>query len=291
MAGMVLAVDDVSKAYRKNFRQRIALRHVGLQVGARQIVGLLGPNGAGKTTLLKIITGITRPDSGRVRLFDEEDATAARRRLGFLPENPEFFRNVTPIELLSFSLRLSGLPLQLGKIDKLLHFVNLHAERNEHVRKFSKGMIQRLGIAQAIIHEPELLVLDEPMSGLDPLGRRMIADIIASYHGTGKTILFATHDLDDIEALCSEVVVLNGGQIVFRESIARLRSRCQVRIDAEGDGQQKTYRANNEKEMWEVLDEIRIRGLKPVRFQSGIPAFLEKYYEGQVQPDITHPVS
>lgn len=278
---MIIEVENISKIYKKKWQEIYALKNVTFKVENNQILGILGPNGAGKTTLLKILTGITTPDNNikTLKLLDSGDIKAVKHRIGFLPENPEFIKNISAYELLKFSLRISGNDYNKDRIDELLKNVNLYHERNEKVRNFSKGMMQRIGIAQAIVHSPELLILDEPMSGLDPPGRRMVIDIIDTYFKEGKTILFSTHNLDDIEALCTDVLVLNKGQIRLERSLSSLRENCNYKIQVEIGTKKRMYDVEGDKQFWGVLDEIRIKEQKILKIQSGISRDLEKYYD------------
>jgi ABC-type multidrug transport system ATPase subunit len=278
---MIIEVENLSKVYKKNFKKIHALKNIGFKVEKNKILGILGPNGAGKTTLLKILTGITSPEknSGPLTMLDSADIKAVKHRIGFLPENPEFLRNISAYELLEFSLDISGVPFDDGRIRELLETVNLFNERNEKVKNFSKGMRQRIGIAQAIAHKPELLILDEPMSGLDPPGRRMVIDIIDTYYREGKTILFSTHNLDDIEALCTDVMVLNHGEIQLEKSLSVLRQKSSFRIEVDEEGQRKVYHVEDDKHLWETLADIKKKNLKVIKIQSGIAGQLEKYYD------------
>jgi ABC-2 type transport system ATP-binding protein len=277
---MIIEVENLKKVYKKNFRTVYALKGIGFQLEKNKILGILGPNGAGKTTLLKIITGITTPDkdSGGVKLFGSGNIGEVKGRIGFLPENPEFFRNISARELLEFSLRVSGGPYDSRRIDDMLKRVNLFHERNERVKNFSKGMRQRIGIAQAIIHSPELLILDEPMSGLDPPGRRMVIDLIEHYYKEGRTIIFSTHNLDDIEALCTDVMVLNGGEILLEKSLRQLRRNSSYRIELEGETGKQVVTAENAEGLWQILEQAKDGGVRIVKVQSGIARQLEEYY-------------
>lgn len=278
---MIIEVENLSKVYKKNFKKIHALKNIGFKVEKNKILGILGPNGAGKTTLLKILTGITSPEknSGPLTMLDSADIKAVKHRIGFLPENPEFLRNISAYELLKFSLDISGVPFDDERIRELLETVNLFNERNEKVKNFSKGMRQRIGIAQAIAHKPELLILDEPMSGLDPPGRRMVIDIIDTYYREGKTILFSTHNLDDIEALCTDVMVLNHGEIQLEKSLSLLRQKSSFKIEVDEEGRKKVYHVEDDKHLWETLADIKKKNLKVIKIQSGIAGQLEKYYD------------
>jgi ABC-2 type transport system ATP-binding protein len=200
------------------FRSRVeAVRGVSFEVCRGGIFGLLGPNGAGKTTILKVLMGLIRPDAGTLRILGRDARQpASRRRVGFLPENPYFHEYLTPRELLEFYGRLLG--LGAGEIrrqrDELIERVGLADAARRPLRKFSKGMLQRIGLAQALLGDPELLVLDEPMSGLDPLGRRLISDLIEERHRAGVTVVFSSHILSDVERLCDRVVILHRGRKV-----------------------------------------------------------------------------
>ncbi len=276
----IIEIESLSKIYKKNFRQVHALKNISFNVEKNRILGILGPNGAGKTTLLKIITGISLPEkkSGKIKLFDSENIHSIKNRIGFLPENPEFFKNISAYELLEFSLNISGSDKNKSKIDDMLKRVNLFHERNEKVKNFSKGMRQRIGIAQAIIHSPDLLILDEPMSGLDPQGRHMVIELINDSHNEGKTILFSTHDLDDIEALCSHVMVLVKGEILLEKSLSELREKCSYKIETENKTGKTVYTAANEPELWKIMEKTKSDGSKIIRVQSGIAEQLEQFY-------------
>ncbi|MCP5102386.1 MAG: ABC transporter ATP-binding protein [bacterium] len=281
---MIIEVENLNKVYKKNLKKIHALKNVSFKVEKKKVLGILGPNGAGKTTLLKIITGITRPetgekDAGSVKLLGSGDITTVKQRIGFLPENPEFLENISASELLAFSLTISGVSLDGERIHDVLKMVKLFDERNERVKSFSKGMRQRIGIAQAIVHAPELLILDEPMSGLDPPGRRMVIDIINNYYRTGKTVLFSTHNLDDIEALCTDVMVLTNGEIQLEKSLAHLRQKSSYKIEVESGGEKTVFDAEDDSQLWEKLAEIKQQNVKIIKIQSGISRQLEKYYE------------
>lgn len=279
----IIEVEQLSKIYKKNFKKIHALNAIGFTVKKNCILGILGPNGAGKTTLLKLLTGIISPAKGPglIRILGAEDLKSIKHRIGFLPENPEFFKNISAYELLEFALKISGTEFNKERILELLKQVNLYRERNERVKQFSKGMRQRIGVAQAVIHKPELLILDEPMSGLDPPGRRMVTDIISDYHKEGKTILFSTHNLDDIEALCTDVMVLNKGSIMLEKSLSQLREKSTFKIEVESEDGKTAYWAENATALWQRLEEVKNSGLRIIKVQSGIAQQLEDYYDDQ----------
>ncbi|MGB5995399.1 MAG: ABC transporter ATP-binding protein, partial [Candidatus Deferrimicrobiaceae bacterium] len=201
----MISVTGIFKSYPTGFwRKRIrVLSDLNFTVERNEIVGFLGPNGAGKTTTIKILNGLAFPDSGNVRLFGEEAGmrAAARGRIGFMPEQPYFYEYLTGEEFLGLCGHLNG--LSRGEIASrsraMLGRVGLDDARNTAVRKYSKGMMQRLGLAQALLHDPELVILDEPMSGLDPVGRMEVRNLIRELKGSGKTIFFSTHIVSDVE--------------------------------------------------------------------------------------------
>jgi len=228
----------LEKTYKTGFwhqKQKIGLKNLSLEVPQGEVFGFLGPNGAGKTTTLKILMRLIFPSEGRALILgrDWRDA-AVRSRIGFLPEQPYFYDHLTPIELLNYYGTLAGVSVadRRLRIPKLLERVGLADQGRVPLRKFSKGMLQRIGIAQAVLHEPEVVFLDEPMSGLDPVGRRDVRDFIASLNREGKTIFFSTHILSDAEALCDRVAVLNQGELravgVVSDLVAQHRSRFEV---------------------------------------------------------------
>lgn len=207
---------DYFAGFWRNRRVR-ALDKLNLRVEAGEVFGLLGPNGAGKTTTFKILTGLIRPTAGTARILGAAvDDTRMRARIGYLPEQPYFYEYLSAREFLVYCGALCDLPGTEAKqrADKLLTQVGLADSADQQLRKFSKGMLQRVGLAQALINDPEVLCLDEPMSGLDPLGRREVRDLIADLRARGKTVLFSSHILTDVETLCDHVAILNRGRLV-----------------------------------------------------------------------------
>jgi ABC-2 type transport system ATP-binding protein len=198
-------------------RPRRALDHLTLDVAAGEVFGFLGPNGAGKTTTLKLLLQLVFPTSGEGRLLGRPlGDRAAKQRLGYLPEHPYFYDYLTAEELLRYFAGLFGVrgPAAAARVTALLDEVGIGAERRMPLRKFSKGMLQRVGIAQALLNDPELVILDEPMSGLDPLGRRDVRALILRLRDRGVTVFFSSHVLSDAEALCSRVAILAKGRLV-----------------------------------------------------------------------------
>ncbi len=209
----------LEKHYQVGFwkkRRKDALKPLTLRVEEGEIFGYLGPNGAGKTTTLRLLMGLVYPSGGSAKilgcdLFDPH----MKAQIGFLPEQPYFYDHLTARELLEYYAQLSGVEAKIRskKVDASLARVGMADSANTQLRKFSKGMLQRVGIAQAIVHDPKLILLDEPMSGLDPIGRREVRDLIQELNEQGKTIFFSTHILSDAETLCDRVAVLNKGEL------------------------------------------------------------------------------
>lgn len=219
---------ELTKDYAVGFwrtRPRRALDRLTLEVAPGEVFGLLGPNGAGKTTTLKLLMQLIYPTSGRAEILGRPVGDAAvKRRIGYLAENPYYYDYLTAEELLSYFASLFGYrgDERTRRVSTLLDLVGIGAERRLPLRKFSKGMLQRVGIAQAIINDPEVVFLDEPMSGLDPIGRREMRSLILSLRDRGCTLFFSSHILPDAEALCSRVAILANGRLVADGALADL---------------------------------------------------------------------
>jgi len=213
-----LRIEGLTKEFRLGLgRQRVvALDRLDLEVEPGEIFGFLGHNGAGKTTTIKLLLGLLAPTAGRAWILDRPiQDVAVKQHVGFLPESPYFYEYLTAAEFLTFYGQLFGLSRQAlaKKIDDLLTMVSLADARHLPLRKFSKGMLQRIGLAQALVNDPQVVILDEPMSGLDPIGRRDVRDIILRLKDEGKTIFFSTHILPDVEMICDRVGILVKGQL------------------------------------------------------------------------------
>lgn len=216
-----------------------ALKPLTLSVERGEVFGYLGPNGAGKTTTLRLLMGLVFPSGGSARILDcELDDPKMKARIGFLPEQPYFYDYLTPRELLRYYAQLSGVAgKEIGpRSERVLGRVGMAESGNTPMKKLSKGMLQRVGIAQAIVHDPELLFLDEPMSGLDPIGRREVRDLIQELNEEGKTIFFSTHILSDAETLCDRVAVLNRGTLRGIGVVADLMREVSGRVEVTWHG-------------------------------------------------------
>jgi ABC-2 type transport system ATP-binding protein len=228
---MASAIDilELTKDYPVGFwrpRPYRALDRLTLSVEPGEVFGFLGPNGAGKTTTLKLLMQLVFPTSGSASILGRPVGDLeVRRRIGYLPENPYFYDNLTAEELLHYFARLFGMRAadRTARVEQLLDRVGLGAERRMQLRKYSKGMVQRVGIAQALINDPDVVFLDEPMSGLDPLGRRDIRALILELRDKGTTVFFSSHILSDAEALCSRAAIVAGGRLATSGRLSEMR--------------------------------------------------------------------
>jgi ABC-2 type transport system ATP-binding protein len=229
-------VRDLRKTFRTPFRRKKveALRGVTFQVTRGHIFGFVGPNGAGKTTTIRTLMGLIRPTGGAATILGHAiPSRAARFKVGFLPEAPYFYDYLTTPELLDLAGRLFGVPadVRTKRADELIDRVGLGRARSQSLKKFSKGMLQRAGLAQALMNDPELVVLDEPMSGLDPIGRKEVRELILELRDQGKTVFFSSHILTDVEAIADHVAIIARGQLQAQGTPAELVKRTILGID------------------------------------------------------------
>lgn len=214
----MITLSNVSKEFREGIRgKRVkAIEDLSLEVNQGEVFGFLGPNGAGKSTTIKVLMNLIYPDRGSASIAGRDvHETEGRRHVGYLPENPYFYDYLTAEELLWFGGRTSGMTGARirERTTQLLERVSLTEARKRPLRTYSKGMVQRAGLALALIHEPDVVILDEPMSGLDPLGRKMVGDLIVELKGEGKTVFFSSHILNDVERFCDRAGIIVGGKL------------------------------------------------------------------------------
>lgn len=214
----IISFNNISKDYKIGFRKKkTALKDFSLDISEGEVFGFLGPNGAGKSTAIKIILNLIFPTHGKAGILGKDVGDKdIRKFVGYLPENPYFYDYLNPLELLKFAGKTSG--MDSGKIkqktDELLNTVGLWNERKRVIRSYSKGMVQRVGLALALIHDPKVVILDEPMTGLDPIGRRQVIDLILKLKSEGKTVFFSSHIIEDIERVCDRIGILVNGSLV-----------------------------------------------------------------------------
>lgn len=303
---LAIEILGLEKTYNVGFwgkTPKHALRPLHLNVEEGEIFGFLGPNGAGKTTTLKLLMGLVFPTSGTARILGMElDDPRMKAQIGFLPEQPYFYDYLTARELLEYYAQLSGVAAKerSRKADEVLAKVGLPNVAGLQLRKFSKGMLQRVGIAQAILHDPKLLFFDEPMSGLDPLGRRDVRDLMEQLKHEGKTVFFSTHILPDAEALCDRVAVIHDGELKGVGAVADLTSGVRGKIEIIWSGRiippafkglgadchvtGDTVRAIVSEECQDAaLDALRNAHLRLISL-SPVRNSLEAYYVSKLQP-------
>ena len=288
MGEPIIELIGLSKTFHVGFRRKRvdAVRELSLRVEPGEIFGLIGPNGAGKTTTIKMLTGLIRPSSGTMRLLGHDGFDRhCSRKLGYLPETSYYYESLTASEILDFYAKLYGIRENRDKIvSQWIERVGLGHARHKRLGQFSKGMLQRIGLAQALIGDPELVILDEPQSGLDPLGRRDVADLIRECQKSGKTIFFSSHILPDVERLCDRVGVIRQGRMevvgTLRELLAgdrhveimvrgeqagafgqALSSHKGVTVSVRGDGVAVSLAPGAAQDVNQVLQEAIGRGL------------------------------
>jgi len=225
----VLKIEDLHKSFNMGFipKKKKILKGISLSVEQGEIFGYLGPNGAGKTTTLKCILGLIFPQKGKIEIFGHPHLSLkAKEQIGFLPENPYFYDHLTASEFLNFYSQLFIMEKNKKeeKIKNLLRLVDLEQSADLQLRKFSRGMLQRIGVAQALLNDPSLVLLDEPLGGLDPLGRKEIRDIIVHLKEEGKTVFLCSHILQDIEMICNRVAIIVNGRIINQGALQDLIS-------------------------------------------------------------------
>lgn len=234
----VIEITNLTKDYQVGFLKKKsyrALDHLSLEVRRGEIFGFLGPNGAGKTTTLKLLMRLIFPTAGTARILGRSiDDVETRARIGYLPENPYFYDYLTGRELLMYTSALFGVPKKQAseRAGELLAAVGLDDERaDRQLRKYSKGMLQRIGIAQALVNDPEILFFDEPMSGLDPIGRREVRDLLLSLRSQNKTVFFSSHILSDVEAMCDRAAILIKGKLVKCGSVHEMTEETDAALE------------------------------------------------------------
>lgn len=263
----LLRVSGLTKSYKKGLipRRTQVLRGMSFSVPSGTITGFLGANGAGKTTTMRCVLGLDFPDSGEIEFFGHPLNVESRKRIGFLPERPYFYEHLTGIEFLEFYANLTSSwnkAVLRSRIYHLLKRVDLDFAQDRLLRNYSKGMLQKIGLAQALIHDPELIILDEPMSGLDPDGRLALAEIIQETAKKGPAVFFSSHLMHDTERLCERLVVLKGGVCIYEGSTEALLDQSGVEFEI-------VYLASGERQSMRVTDQEELQSALKKRLNEG----------------------
>jgi ABC-2 type transport system ATP-binding protein len=264
-----IQTSGLGKTYIKRLtRKVVALENLDLEVNRGEIFGFLGPNGAGKSTTIQLLMNLIRPTTGSASILGVKVTEASSRdNLGYLPENPNYYSYLTAGELLEMVGRIHG--MAAGEIQRksrdILKLLDLPIEKRRTISGFSKGMIQRVGLAQAVFHEPEVIILDEPMSGLDPPGRKLVADLMLEMRDRGKTIFFSTHILHDVEVICDRIGIITSGRLRFCGTLADVISESF-----------SSYEVVLRKVLTEQLNTLREKGLSPRAFEDKVKVEVPK---------------
>jgi ABC-2 type transport system ATP-binding protein len=306
MSTPAIEIDGLSKEYPfgfLNLKKKRSLENLTMQVETGEVFGFLGPNGAGKSTTIKLLMRLIFPTSGTARILGKSiDDVRMHERIGYLPEQPYFYDYLTATEVLEYFARFHQMTAadRHERVAKILKKVGLETAKKIQLRKYSKGMLQRVGLAQAILHDPEVVVLDEPMSGLDPLGRREVRDIILELKRAGKTVLFSTHILTDAEMLCDRVGVIVGGKLrgvgTPGEMVGIQTQGMEILFELHGEAKNtqlfsramktgERYRVQvPESELYGALDELKAAGAR-ILSVAQIKPTLEEFFMNLVEAD------
>jgi len=300
MSGPAIEIEGLTKDYTTGFwlaKKKRSLDNLTMQVEPGEVFGFLGPNGAGKTTTIKLLMGLIFPSAGTARILGRPVSDVGmHNEIGYLPEQPYFYDYLTARELLDYFARFHGYGAaeRRERVERMLKKVGLETAGKIQLRKYSKGMLQRVGVAQAVLHDPQVVILDEPMSGLDPLGRREVRDIILELKKAGRTVLFSTHILSDAEMLCDRVGVIAGGKlrgVGSPEEIVGVQSHgMEILFELSGAGAggivEKAVRiggryriAVEEGELYGAMEQLRAAGAK-VLSVTRVRQTLEDYFLG-----------
>ncbi|MGB2590852.1 MAG: ABC transporter ATP-binding protein [Candidatus Acidiferrum sp.] len=307
MPGAAIEIENLTKDYPFGFlhlKKRRSLEGLSMQVEDGEVFGFLGPNGAGKSTTIKLLVGLIFPEAGTARILGKPISDIQMHRdIGYLPEQPYFYDYLTAAELLDYFARFHDLTAadRKERVARMLKKVGLETASKIQLRKYSKGMLQRVGLAQAILHDPKVVILDEPMSGLDPIGRREVRDIILELKAEGRTIMFSTHILSDAEMLCDRVGVIVGGKLrgvgAPGEIVGMKAQGMEILFELPGGASNaaamaakatKTgdrYRMESSEEgLYSTLDQLRAAGAKILSVAQVKPS-LEEYFMHLVEAD------
>jgi len=305
MPSPAIEIENLTKEYPFGFlhlKKRTSLEGLSMQVEMGDVFGFIGPNGAGKSTTIKLLMGLIFPTTGSARILGRPISNVEMHRdIGYLPEQPYFYDYLTAAELLDYFARFHDLTAadRKDRVDRMLKKVGLETARKIQLRKYSKGMLQRVGLAQAILHDPKVVILDEPMSGLDPVGRREVRDIILELKKDGKTVMFSTHILSDAETLCDRVGVIVGGKLrgvgapgtlvdmktLGMEILFELAGKTNVPLLSKATRMGECYRLQvAEEELYATIEQLRGAGAR-ILSVSQVKATLEEFFMNLVEAD------
>src|SRR5882757_5623301 len=305
MATAAIEIENLTKDYPFGFlhlKKRTSLEGLTMSVETGEVFGFLGPNGAGKSTTIKLLMGLIFPTAGTARILDKPISDVEMHKdIGYLPEQPYFYDYLTAAEVLDYFARFHDLKAadRKERVERMLKKVGLETARKIQLRKYSKGMLQRVGLAQAILHDPKLVILDEPMSGLDPVGRREVRDIILELKRDGKTVMFSTHILSDAETLCDRVGVIVGGRLrgvgaagtlvdmktQGMEILFELTGTSNAPLLSKATRTGEYYRLQvAEEELYASIDQLRGAGARIISV-SQVKATLEEFFMNLVATD------
>jgi ABC-2 type transport system ATP-binding protein len=307
MPGAAIEIENLTKDYPYGFlhlKKKRSLEGLTMQVESGEVFGFLGPNGAGKSTTIKLLVGLIFPDAGTASILGKPITDIEMHRdIGYLPEQPYFYDYLTAAEVLDYFARFHDLTAadRSERVARMLKKVGLETARKIQLRKYSKGMLQRVGLAQAILHDPKVVILDEPMSGLDPIGRREVRDIILELKREGRTVLFSTHILSDAEMLCDRVGVIVGGKLrgvgAPGEMVGMKSQGMEILFELPGGGSSASavvvkatktgdrYRLQvPEEELYAAVDQLRGAGAK-ILSVAQVKASLEEYFMHLIEAD------
>ena len=307
MPGAAIEIENLTKDYPYGFlhlKKKRSLEGLTMQVESGEVFGFLGPNGAGKSTTIKLLVGLIFPDAGTASILGKPITDIEmHRNIGYLPEQPYFYDYLTAAEVLDYFARFHDLTAadRSERVARMLKKVGLETARKIQLRKYSKGMLQRVGLAQAILHDPKVVILDEPMSGLDPIGRREVRDIILELKREGRTVLFSTHILSDAEMLCDRVGVIVGGKLrgvgAPGEMVGMKSQGMEILFELPGGGSSASavvvkatktgdrYRLQvPEEELYAAVDQLRGAGAK-ILSVAQVKASLEEYFMHLIEAD------
>ena len=305
MGTPAIEIEHLSKEYPYGFlnlKKKKSLEDLNMRVDSGEVFGFLGPNGAGKSTTIKLLVRLIFPDGGTARILGKSiDDVSMHREIGYLPEQPYFYDYLTAAEVLGYFAHFHGLTAadRQTRVQNMLKKVGLETAKKIQLRKYSKGMLQRVGLAQAILHEPQVVILDEPMSGLDPLGRREVRDIILELKKEGRTVLFSTHILSDAEMLCDRVGVIVGGKLrgvgtpgemvgiktQGMEILFEVAEGTNLPLLAKATRTGERYRAHlPEEELYGAIDQLKAAGAR-ILSVAQIKPTLEDFFMNLVEAD------